>query len=91
MFRFKYRVPYNLVSGVAYEYTFGKCNSSYYNGTQRHLKFRSGEHLGISPLTFKKTKPSKESSIRDHLLQRGNNPSFDEFTFLGHGNKKNIL
>ena len=33
MFRFKYHVPYNLVSGVAYEYTFGKCNSSYYNGT----------------------------------------------------------
>ena len=32
---------------------------------QRHLKVRSGEHIGISPLTFKKTKPSKESSIRD--------------------------
>ena len=67
MFRFKDRVPYDLVSGVVYEYTCGRCNSSYYGDTERHLKVRSGEHIGISPLTFKKMKPSKESSIRDHL------------------------
>ena len=57
---------------------------------QRHLKVRSGEHVGISPLTFKKTKPSKKSSIRDHLLQCDNNP-FDEFTILAQGNKKCLL
>ena len=33
-------------------------------------------------------KPSKESSIRDRLLQCDINPSFDEFTTLAHGNKK---
>ena len=57
MFRFKDRVPCDLVSRVVYEYTFGRCNSSYYGETERHLKVRSGEHIGISPLTFKKTKP----------------------------------
>ena len=57
MFRFKDRVPYDLVSRVVYEYTFSRCNSSYYGETERHLKVRSGEHIGISPLTFKKTKP----------------------------------
>ena len=67
MFRFKDRVPYDLVSGVVYEYTCGRFNSSYYVETERHSTVRSGEHKGISPLTFKKTKPSKESSIRDHL------------------------
>ena len=65
MFRLKDRVPYYLVSGVVYEYTCGRCNSSYYGETERHLKVRSGENIGISPFTFKKTKPSKESSIRE--------------------------
>ena len=91
MSTFKDRVPYDLVSGVVYEYTYGRCNSSYYGETERHLKVRSGEHIGISQLTFKKTKQSKESSIHDHLLQCDNNPSFDEFTILAHGNKKYLL
>ena len=55
-----------------------------------HLKVRSGKHIGISPLTFKKAKPSKESSIRDHLLQCDNNRSFDGFTILAHRNKKHL-
>ena len=84
-------VPYHLVSGAVYEYTCGRCNSSYYGETERHLKVESGEHIGISPLAFKKTKPSKESSIHDHLLECDNNPSFDEFTILAHGNKKYLL
>ena len=52
---------------------------------------RSAEHIGISQLTFKKTKPSKERWIRDHLLEWDNNPSFDEFTILAHGSKKYLL
>ena len=45
----------------------------------------------MSLLTFKKTKSSKESSIRDHLLQCDNNPPFDEFTILPYGNKTYLL
>ena len=60
---------FNLGSlSFVYEYMCRRCNSSYYGETERQLKVRSGEHIGISRLTFKKTKPSKESSIRDHLL-----------------------
>ena len=88
MLRFTDRVPYDLVSVVVCEYTCGRCNSSYYGETERQLKVRSDENIGISPLTFKKMKPSKESSIRDRLLQCDINPSFDEFTTLAHGNKK---
>ena len=69
----------------------GRCNSSYYDETGRHLKVRSGELIGISLLTFKKTKPSKESLIHDHLLQCDNNSSLDEFTILAHGNGKYLL
>ena len=75
MFRLKDHVPYNLVPGVFYEYTYGRCNSSYYGETERDLKVSSGEHIEISLLTLKKTKPCKESSIRDNRLEYNNNPS----------------
>ena len=48
---------------------------------------RNKSHIGISPLTFMKTKPSKESAIRDHLLDCKNIPSFEEFIILKTGNK----
>ena len=41
----------------------------------RHHKVRAGEHIGLSPLTFKKCKPSKESAVREHLLFCDNDPS----------------
>ena len=70
VFWFKYRLLLNLVSGV------------YYSKTDRHLKGRSRDHIGISPLTFRKVKSPKEIAIRDHLLNYNNNPSFDNFTIL---------
>ena len=88
VFRFKDGLPSDLVSRVVYKYTCGRCNSTYYGGTDRHLKVRSGEHIGISPLTFKKTKASKESAIRDHLLNCNNIASFEEFPILTNGNNK---
>ena len=50
MFRFKDCVPYDLVSGVVYEYTCSRSNSSHFGDTERDLKVRSGEHIRISPL-----------------------------------------
>ena len=82
MFKFRDHVPYDLVSVAVYEYTCSRCNSSYHGETERHLKVRFGEHIVIPPLTFKKTEPSKESWIRDHILECDHNPSFDEFTIL---------
>ena len=66
----------------------GRCTSTYYGETDRHLKVKSGEHIGISPLTFKKTKLSKESTICNHLLNCNNIPSFEEFIILTNGNNK---
>ena len=71
--------------------TYGRCNSSYYSETDRRLKVRSGEHIGISPLTFRKFKPSKESAICDHLLIFNNIPSFDKFNILAYDHEKYIL
>ena len=91
VFPFKDRLLFDLVSGVVYKYTCGRWNSSYYGETDRHLKVRSAEHIVISPLTFRKVKPSKETAIRDHLLNCNNIPSFDEFTTLAHGHHQYIL
>ena len=56
MFRFKDCVPYDLVSGVVYEYTCGRSNSSYYGKTERPLKVRSCKYIGISPLSKKRNR-----------------------------------
>ena len=79
------------MSGVAFKCTCESCKSFSYGETDRHLKVRCGEHIGISHLTWKKIRPSKESAIRDHLLIRINVPSFDEFSILAHGNNRFVL
>ena len=50
-----------------------------------------GKHIGITLLTFRKIKPSKESAICDHLLNCNNTPSFDGLTILAYGHQKHIL
>ena len=67
-------------SSLVYECRWGRCTSNYYGETERHLKVKSGEHIRISPLTFKETKPFTESSMNNHHLQCDKNPSLDEFT-----------
>ena len=91
VFRFKDRLPYDLMSCVAYKFQCGRCNASYYAETDRHLKISSREHIDISPLSFKKVKPSAESSIRDHLPFCNHDPSFDDFTILAQGTKRFLL
>ena len=54
-------------------------------------KVRSGEHISISSLTFKKVKLSAESLRRDHLLLCNHNPSFVDFTILAQGTNKFLL
>ena len=87
-FRFKEPLPYDLMYKFVYKYTCGICNSSYYGETDRHLRVRAGEHIGLSPLTFKKCKPSKESVVRDHLLFSDNDPSLEEFSVLAKSSSK---
>ena len=66
----------------------GRCNSSYYSETDRHLRVGAGKRIGLSPLTFKKCKPSKERAVQDHLLFCDNDPSFEEFFVLAKASSK---
>ena len=69
----------------------GRTNSPYYGETDRLLKVKSGEYIRISPLTFRKIKPSIESAISYHLLNCNNIPSFDEFTISTYRHQKYII
>ena len=91
VFHSKDRLPYDLVSCIVYKFQCGRCNASYYGETDMHLKVRSVEHIGISPLTFEKVKPSAGSSICDHLLFCNYDSSFDDFPILAQGTNKFLL
>ena len=65
-FRFKDPIPKDLISGVVYKFQCGLCNESYYGESIRHLDIRSGEHIGVSPITGKKIKAIKNSVVHDH-------------------------
>ena len=90
-FRFKGPIPKDLVSGVVYKFQCGLCNESYYGENIIHLDIRSGEHIGVSPLTGKKVKSIKNSAVRDHLLHCNYLPSFDNFSILAHEKKTFFL
>ena len=90
-FQFKDPIPKDFMSGVVYKFQCGFCNESYYGESIRHLDTRSGQHIGMSPLTGKKIKPINNSAVRDHLLHCNYLPSFDSLSILAHGNKKFLL
>ena len=90
-FRYKDPIPKDLISGVVYKFQCGLCNESYYGESIRHLDIRSGEHIGVSPLTGKNVEASNNSAICDHLLHCNFLPSFDNFSVLAHENKKYSL
>ena len=86
-FRYKDPIPKDLISGVVYKFHFGLYNEPYYGESIRHLDIKSGEHIGASPLTGKKVKPSNNRAICDHLLHCNFVLSFDNFSVLAHENK----
>ena len=89
-FRFKDRISKELTSGVVYKFQCGLCNESYYAKCVRHLNVRIREHIGISPLTRKKSNP-KGTTVRDHLLLYNRSPSFEDFSVLTNENKTFLL
>ena len=86
-FRFKDQIPKDLTSGVVYKFQCGLCNESYYGECMRHLNFRIGEHIGISPLIRKQAKPNN-SSAANHLLLCNHSAFYDNFSILMHEKKR---
>ena len=77
-FRFKEYISKELTGNVD-KSQCGLCNESYYGECVGHLNVRTGEHIGISPLTEKKVK-SKGGDVNDPLLLCNQSPSFENFS-----------
>ena len=60
-FRSKNSKPKDIISGAVYKFQCGLCNESYYDDSIRQLVIRSGERIGMSPLTGQKVKPIREN------------------------------
>ena len=65
-----------------------KFNATYYKELERHFFARATECLGMTPLTGKRVKNLKMSATFDHILLKGHDASFEEFTIFFEGNNK---
>ena len=85
-FHFNDQISQDLTTGIVHKFKCGLCNDSYYGQCVRHLNFRIGERIGISPLTKKQVKP-KNSSVANNLLFCNHSAFYDDFSILTHENK----
>ena len=84
----KVPIPKDFLSSVVYKFQCSLCNEAYYDKSIRHLNIRFWKHIGVSPLTEKKVKPSNNNVVFDHLLYCNFLTSFDNISNLAHENKK---
>ena len=61
-------MPYCLRSNVAYKFSCGRCNATYYGKTCWHLSVRIAEHSTVLPLTGKKSKSKISAAVKGNML-----------------------
>ena len=86
IFSFKDTIPKALCSNLVYKFMCGDCNVSYYGKTERHLKVRACEHLGITPMTGKRVVNPRPSAVNDHLLNSNHQCDFTNFSIIANDN-----
>ena len=91
VFSFKDKLPAHLVSGVIYQYTCGRCKSTYIGKTKRHVLHRFSEHAGVSPLTGKKLKGQQSTTVRDHMLTCDTIVDSGDFKIIGRDSNNHYL
>ena len=89
--QFKDPISKHLIFGVVYKFQCGLCNESYYGQSIRHFDVRSGEHIGVLPLTGNKVQPINNSDVCNNLYHCYDLPSFGNFSILAHENKTFFL
>ena len=82
LFRFKDTISKELRSHHVYQVFCSNCHVTYYDGTERHLKVRSGGHFNLSALTDKRVTNNKKSAVKDHCLLFNRMKSFEDFSIL---------
>ena len=90
LFKFKERLPTQLLSSVVYKFSCAHCASGTYVGsTIRATHMRVAEHRGRSYRTGEQLENPPKSAIRDHALKCGKTVSIGEFSILAQ--EKNEL
>ena len=74
-----------------YKFTCSYCNATYYRESGRYFFVKASEHHGVTPVTGKRVKIRKKSAIFDHILLKGYDANFEDFTILLKKNKKFTL
>ena len=69
-------------------FIFSCCNATYHGESERHFFVIASEHLNMTTLTEKWVKSPKKSGIIDHILMKGYEGSFEDFTILLKENNK---
>ena len=83
LFKFKERLPTQLLSSVVYKFSCAHCASGTYVGsTIRATHMRVAEHRGRSYRTGEQLENPPKSAIRDHALKCGKTVSVGEFSIL---------
>ena len=80
-FRFKDVIPKNLQSHLVYKINCAKCNLCYYGLTERHLKVRSYDHMGMSYLTGKPIK-GVDTAMKSHCRTHNHYITMDSISIL---------
>ena len=67
---------------LCYKFQCSCSNASYHGKTKCHFKVRVSQHMGVSVHTSKNTKSTRNSAVRDHMLNCNNTVSFEDFSIL---------
>ena len=70
------------------KFTCSCCKATCYRESERHFFARASQYIGMTPFTGKWVNNPKQSAIFDHILLKGHDVSFEDFTILLKGNKK---
>ena len=79
LLKHKDTLPDALSSGLVYKYESGACGSTYIGQTQKALRTRVGDHLGVSSRTGCLLARPTQSAVRNHLEICSGTRSIEEF------------
>ena len=93
MFKFKDQLAADLCSKLVYHYTCSTCHVDYIGCTNRHLRTRVSEHMGISARTgaARGTHPSDATAVKQHATDSGHPISEEDFKVIYNPSQPNLL
>jgi hypothetical protein len=90
-FRFKDRIPREMLSNIIYEFKCRDCNASYIGSSHRKSKERIDQHLGISSRTGRPLTSRLHSLPRLHAEEKDHHIASKDFNIIATANSDSDL